>query len=113
MGFYLYFIYFMGIRILKQKEDYRWQFMSFDFYKEPEDKEKWIACKECGLTPRVWIFNNGSFAHCVCGEDKYNHKHSVKATPIMYYVKKTGGFKGYDSDKLRKNWNRYIKKVNL
>jgi hypothetical protein len=93
------------------EEDYRWKYSSFDFYKEPEDKDKWLKCPECGLTPRIWVFDNGRFAHCVCG-DRYNKKHQVKARPVMYYLKKTGGFKGYDSDELRKKWNRYIKDFN-
>ena len=90
--------------------EWLWEYHGFDFYKEPENKEKWLSCPECGLTPRVWEFDNGRTAICVCGEDRYHHKHQVSATPINYYVRKSGGFAGYDRDKLRKNWNKYIRK---
>jgi len=92
-----------------KKEDPRWKYMSFTFYKEPENKDKWLECPECELKPRVWEYDNGRSAHCVCGEDCYTHKHEVRAKPIMEFVKKTGGFNGYDSDELRKKWNNYIK----
>ena len=93
------------------KEDYRWKYMSFDFYKEPENKESWLECPECGLTPKIWVFDNGEQAHCVCGENSYKHKHSVSAKPIGDYVRETGGFTGYDGDNLRKIWNEYINNI--
>lgn len=93
------------------KEDLRWKLYSFDFYKDPDDKEKWLKCPECGLTPRIWVFDNGRNAHCICGSGQYDHKHQVKATPIIESVKKTGGSSLYDSDELRKNWNKYIKNL--
>lgn len=93
----------------KKEEDPRWKFMSFNFYKKPEDEGGWLECPECGLKPRVWVFDNGRSAHCVCGENSYNHKYEVKAKPIMDFVRKTGGFSGYDSDELRKNWNNLVK----
>ena len=94
-------------------EDYRWKFMSFDFYKEPKDKDDWLVCPECGLTPRIWEFDNGRHAHCVCGDSQYKHKHEVSATPIMEYVKKTGGFTGYKKEELKNNWNNYILNLKL
>lgn len=96
---------------MENANDRQWEFMGFDFYKEPNDGKKWLPCSECGVTPRIWVFDNGRTAMCVCGTGRYNHKHTVKAKPIGYYVRKTGGFKGYNADALRKNWNKYVKNL--
>lgn len=95
----------------ESKEAHRWE-GSLDFYKEPDDGKEWIACNECGLTPRVWLYDNGRVAHCACGNNKYKHKHSIKAKSINECVTTDGSIKGYDSDELRKNWNKYIKTIN-
>jgi len=95
----------------KELEDCRWKYMSFDWYKEPKNKNDWLACSECGLTPRIWEFDNGRYANCVCGIDVWNNKHQVKAKSIMYYYRKNGNTIGYDVDELRKNWNNYILKL--
>lgn len=95
------------------KENWRWEFMGFDFYEIPENQDEWLPCPECGEKPRVWVFDHSRSAHCVCGVDRYHHKHTVKATPIAYYIETTGGFTGYDSDELRKNWNNYVKNLEL
>jgi len=92
----------------KKVEDPRWKYMSFDFYEDPIDASDWLECPECHLTPRIWEFDNGRHAHCVCGQDSYNHKHTVKAKPVGEFVRETGGFEGYDRDELRKNWNAYV-----
>ena len=68
----------------KELEDCRWKYMSLDWYKEPKNKNDWLACSECGLTPRIWEFDNGRYANCVCGIDVWNNKHQVKAKSIMY-----------------------------
>ena len=95
----------------EKAEDYRWKYNSFDFYKKPDNKDEWLKCPECRLKPRVWEFDNGRSAHCVCGKDRYHHKHQISAKPIGDYVRESGGFAGYDKDDLRKNWNNYIYKI--
>jgi hypothetical protein len=92
-------------------DDYRWEYMSFDFYEIPEEPEKWNPCPECGLRPKIYEFDNGRFAHCICGESRYKHKHEVSAKPIGDYVRETGGFSGFDRDELRRNWNNYINQI--
>jgi len=90
------------------EEDLRWQYHSHDFYKVPDNQGDWSTCPDCKLKPRVWEFDNGRHAHCVCGKDRYNHTHEVSAKPIGEYVRETGGFVGYEDDDLRKKWNEYI-----
>lgn len=93
----------------EEKEDFRWKYHSFDFYKEPKDKEEWLPCPECKLTPRVWIFDNGRYAHCVCGNNAYDHTHSVSAISILDVLRRDGNLTEYKEDELRDNWNTYIK----
>ena len=76
-------------------------------YKYPEDIEEWKHCPKCGFQPRVWEFDNGRSTFCGCSNSTYDH-FSVRATPIGDIVRKTrGSLVGYDSDELKKNWNKY------
>jgi len=102
----------MSLTISKEYLEYKWSRHGSDWYKEPEDINRWAPCPECGFTPRIWVFNNGEFANCVCGDDEYHHKHKVSAKPVMYYIEKYNwDCSKYDHDKLRKNWNRYANKL--
>jgi len=88
-----------------------WEIMGFDWYEIPKNEEDWLECPECKLKPRIWEFDNGRQATCVCGENLFSHKHLVTAKPIGEFVRETGGFEGYDRDELRKNWNLYVKEL--
>lgn len=77
-----------------------------DAYVEPEGE--WSPCPRCGLTPKVWLFDNGRSTACGCWKSTYDH-FSIHAESIMSAHKRTSG-KGmneYDSDALRKNWNHW------
>ena len=78
-------------------------------YKIPDKIEDWLPCPNCGLVPLVWEFNNGRSTACGCGENEYRH-HSIYSESIMSHVTRHGGSAlEYDSDKLRKNWNHWVK----
>lgn len=93
---------------MKAKEDWRWKYHSFDFYVSVDNPEEWIPCPTCGLVPRIWVFDNGSHARCVCGEDRYHPTNEVSSEPIGSVVGRTGGFAEYNKDNLRRAWNKYI-----
>ncbi len=80
-----------------------------DFYEKVDNPENWKHCPNCGLIPRVWVFDNGRCTGCGCGQDKYHHFY-ICAESIMSHIKHSRNGKstiGYDSDALRKNWNHY------
>lgn len=78
-------------------------------YKIPDNPEEWLNCPNCGLKPLVWEFNNGRSTGCGCGENEYNH-FSVWSESIMSWVTRhRGSVLNYDSYKLRKNWNHWVK----
>ena len=72
-----------------------------------EDKE-WKECPNCGLKPKVWVFNNGEFTACGCWKDIYDH-FGIQAESIMSIYRRTNGKikDKYDDDALRKNWNHW------
>lgn len=79
-----------------------------DSYEEIKETG-WNNCPKCQSQPKVWSFDNGKFAACKCGENKYKH-FSVQAESIMSYAKRNNGsLKNYDLDNLRKKWNEYCK----
>ena len=56
-----------------------------DFYVPVGDSHEWLPCPECGLKPLVWIFDNGCYTACGCGDNKYNH-FSIRAESICSYL---------------------------
>lgn len=85
------------------------QYKSISAYKFPLDWFSYLPCKNCGLRPLVWEFDNGRSTACGCGENEYNH-FSIKAESIMSYIsRKNGSSLGYRSDELMKNWNHWVK----
>ncbi len=78
-----------------------------DEYSEP-DSGDWLVCPKCGLTPKVWVFDNGRSTACGCWRNEYDH-FSIHAESILSVHKRTDGKKmtEYDSDELRKNWNHW------
>lgn len=79
-----------------------------DAYKAVDNHEEWLNCPCCGLKPRYWVFDNGRFTACGCGNSIYDH-FSVRAESIMSVHVRTDGknMTLYDTDELRKNWNEY------
>lgn len=78
-------------------------------YKITDNIDKWNNCVNCGLKPLTWTFNNGASTACGCGENEYNH-FSIYTESIMSHVTRNNGSAlDYDSDKLRKNWNHWVK----
>jgi len=87
----------------------RSKYKAIDSYVKVNNPSAWLPCKNCGLIPLVWEFNNGRSTACGCGENEYNH-HSIGAESIMSYVTRNGGSAvGYNSDELRMNWNQWVK----
>jgi hypothetical protein len=90
-------------------EEYRKNYKAISAYKKVKDPQWWLPCKDCGLIPLVWEFNNGRSTACGCGENEYNH-HSIHAESIMSFVtRNNGSAMGYNSDELRMNWNQWVK----
>lgn len=73
-------------------------------YKDPDGD--WSSCPNCGLKPKVWLFDNGRSTACGCWESRYDH-FAIHAESIMSVVKRTGMSVEHDSDGLRKNWNHW------
>lgn len=78
-------------------------------YEKVENPQDWKNCPNCGLIPKAWVFDNGRFTGCGCGENQYHHFY-VGAESVMSCVvnSDTGeSAASYDGDALRKNWNHY------
>jgi ssDNA-binding Zn-finger/Zn-ribbon topoisomerase 1 len=75
-------------------------------YKQAEGGE-WAACPKCGLKPMIWEFDNGRFTACGCANNRYSH-FTIRAESINSVASRcNGNVSEYDSDALRKEWNRY------
>lgn len=78
-----------------------------DAYGKIEDSEGWLTCRNCGVYPRTWTFNNGSWATCLCFK-KYDI-HPVRSESIMSVHKRcNGNVSEYSRDNLRLAWNKYV-----
>lgn len=85
----------------------------FEWYEDPNDIGNWMTCRRCGYKPKIWVFDNGRFAECVCAKSysKYD-KFRISCESIMSHLRKTNGsLIGYDGDGLRKAWNKYVEGV--
>lgn len=96
------------IRSMKAWMEYRQKYKGISAYTRVTNPSAWLPCKNCGLIPLVWEFNNGRSTACGCGESEYNH-HSIHAESIMSYVTRHGGSAvNYNSAELRMNWNQWV-----
>lgn len=68
---------------------------------------KFKQCPRCLAMPRIWAFDNGKYARCVCFGV---YDSGVKATDVMTHHSKHGGdFSTYrGNEELIENWNNYI-----
>lgn len=87
----------------------RKMYKAISAYIKVDQPYRWLPCKDCGLIPLIWEFNNGRNTACGCGENEYKH-HSISAESIMSYVTRNNGSAlNYNSDELRTNWNHWVK----
>ena len=90
--------------------DIMWSFHTISAYESILDRvdiAKWDDCPTCKQKPRVWVFNNGNSAKCLCS-DLYGEP-QARAESIMSVHTRTGGTKEYDAGALRSKWNAYCK----
>lgn len=86
----------------------KWWFVS-DFYEPLESVKGWKKCKFCGEFPRIWIFDNGSYARCLCGyPERYTAEHEARSESILSVLKRTGSVREYTRDNLRLAWNKWV-----
>ena len=86
-----------------------------DFYVPVEDPNEWLPCPKCGLKPLIWIFDNGCYTACGCGDNVYEH-FSIRAESICSYLDRRDTYsnKRYNNFwpdeyaiELKENWNIY------
>jgi hypothetical protein len=83
-------------------------YVLIDAYVFPKSSHSWLVCPNCGLKPKVWIFDNGASTGCGCNINRYDH-FSIHAESIMsFYTNNSGDTSKYDRDQLRKNWNIWV-----
>jgi hypothetical protein len=88
--------------------EYRKKYKAINSYIRVQDPQWWLPCKDCGLIPLVWEYDNGRSTACGCGKDEYNH-HSIKAESIVSYVlRNNGSTSGFNTIELRMNWNQWV-----
>jgi len=80
-----------------------------DAYVFPPNKERWDACPNCGLKPKIWIYDNGRHTACGCWANRYEH-FSIRAESIMsVYTRNGGETTEYNENELFNNWNHWCK----
>lgn len=96
----------MYSRLTDEQIDEMYSYRAISDYVKVENPDEWLTCKGCGVKPRVWRFNNGSHATCLCFE-KYD-AHPARSESVMSVFKRTGLTAEYKPDNLRLAWNRYV-----
>lgn len=90
-------------------EHWGWEFATMDSYKPIGETDlEWLACPTCGVRPRVWLFDNGEFAKCCCG-DRYSE--GLRVDGALETYRKTGKHDVHDFDGLRKAWNAHVEEM--
>jgi len=67
--------------------------------------DDWNKCDRCGVLPRCWKFNNGSYATCLCF-GRYEEK-PVRTESVLSVLNRTGLTAEYNPNNLRTQWNKY------
>jgi hypothetical protein len=87
----------------KPTED-EWSLHVISVYEYPTYLPQWEWCRECGARPKIWTFDNGRHAKCLCFEP---FGESVRAESIMSHYLRERNTATYDTDGLKKAWNNY------
>jgi hypothetical protein len=84
--------------------DPRWDIYTPDFYLPLDDPTGWQPCPLCLQLPRVWVFDNGNYARCLCAKSRYG-ANQAEAPSIIEAMHKSG--LSYDEYRtlLRDAWN--------
>jgi hypothetical protein len=70
----------------------------------------WHKCPKCCQRPRIWVFDNGRYAKCLCGTP-YGPA-QAKAESICDHLRANNGSAlSYDGAALMKAWNKRCKAV--
>lgn len=80
-----------------------WSFKAGDWYEKVEGD--WKDCGRCLVQPRVWRFDNGLYATCLC-YDLYDEK-PVRCESVLSVYNRTGLTAEYCPDNLRLTWNLF------
>ena len=80
-------------------------YVLIDSYKFPDNIEEWRTCPNCGLKPKIWIFDNGASTGCGCGKTKYDH-FSINTESINSRLCR-GAELVSTEEVLKKNWNTW------
>lgn len=83
-----------------------WKFHAGDWYTIPENQTEYDTCPVCKEKPRTWIFDNGSYAKCLCFD---LYQPGISSPSINAIFKKDGNTINYSRDNLKNNWNTHIK----
>lgn len=76
-------------------------------YKKLIEPKGWLACKQCGCLPHVWIYNYGRYATCMCF-NLYDVK-PARAECVMSVNKRcNGSMEEYSYYALKQAWNKYV-----
>ena len=86
---------------------YRWEESTIKDYLPLKDIAGWSKCPKCNELPRVWIFDNGSFAKCRCTY-KYDLPEASSESIMSVCRRNNGDVSEYDRDYLRQAWNRFV-----
>jgi hypothetical protein len=96
------------VKYLREWKEYRKKYKCTSAYKRVSDPQKWLPCKNCGLIPLVWEFDNGRKTGCGCGKNDYDH-FSIQAESVMSFVTRhKGSVQGFSNDSLQMNWNQWV-----
>lgn len=66
----------------------------------------WYKCNTCREYPRVWEYDNGVHAKCLCSGN--NEEAPCRSESILSFVKRNGNSIGYNQNDIRLAWNKYI-----
>lgn len=78
-----------------------------DAYVDPVDIEDWLACPNCGLKPKVWIYDNGRSTACGCWNNMFDGFRVYAESIMSVYMRNDKNTSEYDCDGLKKNWNHW------
>lgn len=79
----------------------------------PKYNKVWLECPKCKALPKLWVFDNGSYASCKCHNNTYQNM-TVSSEDINSVLKRCNGSAvEYDRDNLRKAWNNYTLQFGL